>query len=76
MRVLTPVMVVVVMVMVEGSSLRGGSNTHLMREGLKLVNNGYDGVVVKVDDRFPESWCNNVLLGLEVSVNLGLNAFP
>ncbi|MPC81223.1 hypothetical protein E2C01_075830 [Portunus trituberculatus] len=80
MRVLTPVMlvvvmVVVVMVMVEGSSMRGGSSAYPLREGLKLVNNGYDGVVVKVDDRFPESWCNTILDRLEVSTKSYLT-FP
>ena len=65
MRVLTPVMLVVVMV--EGSSMRGGSSAYPKMQGMKLVNNGYDGVVVKVDDRFPESWCNTVLDRLEVS---------
>lgn len=69
---LVVVMVVVVLVMVEGSSVRRGVNADLLTKGIQLVNNGYDGILVKVDDRLPETWCSNVLLGLEVSVGAGL----
>lgn len=72
MRVLTVVVACLVMVMVveRGIAERGGGDgdegSWQRRNGLQLRDNGYDGVVVKIDDRFPDTWCNGVLLGLEV----------
>ena len=39
--------------------------------GPVLVEGGYEGVLVRIAEDVPEAWCEDVLLGLEVSWGLG-----
>lgn len=36
-------------------------------EGLRLVNGGYEGLVVAITDHVPQQHCNQVILGIKVS---------
>lgn len=42
-------------------------STRALDDQLRLVDNGYEGLVVAISDQVPQEHCNNVIHGVKVS---------
>ena len=44
-----------------------GTLTVAMTNQLQLINNGYEGVLIKIEDHVSERLCNQIYVGIKVN---------